>query len=97
MGYGQHLVMTGRTSTWCGVMAEHPGWSVGLEEGCPSGTGSAEGQEDRWPSGNVHKGSALDFDITANETVNSGTESDRTESCLSHHIKRAAPGIQPLW
>ena len=47
---------------------------MGLEEGCPSGTGSAEGQEDRWPSGNVHKGSALDFDTTANETVNSGTE-----------------------
>lgn len=56
------------------VMVEHPGWSVGLEQGCPSGTGSAEGQEDRWPSANVHKDSALDFDITANESVNSGTE-----------------------
>ena len=74
VGDGQCLVMTGRTPTWWGVMVEHPGWSVGLEEGCPSGTGSAEGQEDRWPSGNVHKGSALDFDTTANETVNSGTE-----------------------
>ena len=74
VGDGQHLVMTGRTPTWCGVMVEHPGWSVGLEQGCPSGTGSAEGQEDRWPSANVHKDSALDFDITANESVNSGTE-----------------------
>lgn len=43
LGDRPHLVMTGRTLTWCGVMAEHPGWSVGLEDGCPSGTGSVEG------------------------------------------------------
>ena len=74
VGDRQHLVMAGRTLTWCGVMVEHPGWCVGLEDGCPSGTGSVEGQEDRWPGGNIHKGSALDFGMTANETINSGTE-----------------------
>lgn len=51
-----HLVMMGRSETWCEVMVEHPGWSV--EAGgwlCPAGTGSIEQKEERRPCGSTHQ------------------------------------------